>query len=444
MNEKDRQQALLRLRQARAKAQEEERYDAAALVSGLIGREAAANQRLQSDYERQRELARSRIEQLKKKRKTSKIDSTIVKKGDRRDIEEAVLKKLHQLQEWERSWMVETLQRIDDPLKLKGTLSTLQINDVIRECKNQVPDGKVSVKEHSTLLEKSVFHRILYHASQDMHFAKARDHYDVIMMVELQETQDRDEIALAHSLNDKTVDELVKDQKDLVANLKNSTSENISTTVLAPVGSTDMQTGETADSANDGINQALRGKFEAVVDALTEAALRMKTGDEKWMSKPDTERQDNIREFSQKLKQLLSLSNYEEALQLLMEGLNDQQRNDIIDQLLGNEDELREEDLNDRIKRKEERIKQGMTEEEVDKLYHEEGRKFDEFIKLKRKNILEGLAFDMNQKETVLEENCRIVDQSKMRKNFDRSILLNYVWKKEDCASKDSFQRSLS
>ena len=45
MNEKDRQQALLRLRQARAKAQEEERYDAAALVSGLIGREAAANQR---------------------------------------------------------------------------------------------------------------------------------------------------------------------------------------------------------------------------------------------------------------------------------------------------------------------------------------------------------------------------------------------------------------
>ena len=42
-----------------------------------------------------------------------------------------------------------------------------------------------------------------------------------------------------------------------------------------------------------------------------------------------------------------------------MEGLDDQQRNDIIDQLLGNEDELREEDLSDRIKRKEERIKQG-------------------------------------------------------------------------------------
>ena len=42
-----------------------------------------------------------------------------------------------------------------------------------------------------------------------------------------------------------------------------------------------------------------------------------------------------------------------------MKGLNDQQRNDIIDQLLGNEDELRQEDLSDRIKRKEERIKQG-------------------------------------------------------------------------------------
>ena len=44
----------------------------------------------------------------------------------------------------------------------------------------------------------------------------------------------------------------------------------------------------------------------------------------------------------------------------------------------------------------------GMTEEEADKLFHEEGKKFDEFIKLKRKNILEGLAFDMESERDRL------------------------------------------
>lgn len=88
--------------------------------------------------------------------------------------------------------------------------------------------------------------------------------------------------------------------------------------------------------------------------------LCFQTGEQQWRNKPDTERQDNIREFAQKLKQLLSLSNYEEALGLLMDGLNDEQKKNIIDQLLGNEDELREEDLDDRTKRKEERIKKGL------------------------------------------------------------------------------------
>jgi len=45
LSEKDRQAALVRLRQSRLRAQEEERYDAAALVSGLIEREAKESER---------------------------------------------------------------------------------------------------------------------------------------------------------------------------------------------------------------------------------------------------------------------------------------------------------------------------------------------------------------------------------------------------------------
>ena len=66
-----------------------------------------------------------------------------------------------------------------------------------------------------------------------------------------------------------------------------------------------------------------------------------------------------MKDLAQKIKQMLSLSKYEEALGLLMDGLNEKQRTEIIDQLLGNEEELRKEDEADRMKRKEERIKEG-------------------------------------------------------------------------------------
>ena len=45
MSEKERQAALLRLRQAQLRAADEERYEAAVLVSGLADRESAAGER---------------------------------------------------------------------------------------------------------------------------------------------------------------------------------------------------------------------------------------------------------------------------------------------------------------------------------------------------------------------------------------------------------------
>ena len=45
LSEKERQAALLRLRQAQLRAASEDRYEAAALVSGLIDRQNAADER---------------------------------------------------------------------------------------------------------------------------------------------------------------------------------------------------------------------------------------------------------------------------------------------------------------------------------------------------------------------------------------------------------------
>lgn len=45
MSEKERQAALLRLKQAQLRAAGEERYEAAALVSGLADRESTADKR---------------------------------------------------------------------------------------------------------------------------------------------------------------------------------------------------------------------------------------------------------------------------------------------------------------------------------------------------------------------------------------------------------------
>ena len=43
-----------------------------------------------------------------------------------------------------------------------------------------------------------------------------------------------------------------------------------------------------------------------------------------------------------------------------------------------------------------------MSLEEADKLFQAEGKKFEEFIKRKRKNILEGLVFDMESERERL------------------------------------------
>lgn len=50
LNEKERQDLMLSLKQAKIKAQNEERYEAAALVSGLVSREYKQEHRLDDDH----------------------------------------------------------------------------------------------------------------------------------------------------------------------------------------------------------------------------------------------------------------------------------------------------------------------------------------------------------------------------------------------------------
>ena len=71
------------------------------------------------------------------------------------------------------------------------------------------------------------------------------------------------------------------------------------------------------------------------------------------------ERQAKTADLSSRVKELMNAGQYDEALDLLTEGLTEEQKQEIIDALLGDSDERRKFDLRERRKRMEERIRNG-------------------------------------------------------------------------------------
>lgn len=71
------------------------------------------------------------------------------------------------------------------------------------------------------------------------------------------------------------------------------------------------------------------------------------------------EREAKTADLSSRVKELMNSGRYDDALDLLTEGLSEEEKEEIIDALLGDSEERRKFDLQERQKRMEQRIKDG-------------------------------------------------------------------------------------
>nr|CAB3228489.1 trichohyalin-like [Phallusia mammillata] len=397
LSEKERQRELVRLRQARLRAIEEERYESAAIVSGLIDREAKNRERLKSDKERQRELARRRLEEMRKKRSGKMVelgeeDAKIVDVEDRDLMEEAVLKKLHAFFNWERSWMNSALVKMSDPFEEKEKTSTITIRHRLSGISDHVPRGEVVLQDYYSHLVDAAFYRQVGMSIREEEL-RSRGDLDAALLAELQEIQDAAEAKLTSKMPDMSNEDLVNEQKRIVSLFKAGKSRNVPESVL---------TADFGGNPNREIVDALKSQFDAIIDVIAARVLPLKVGENNWEKMSRDEREAKIAHLSSSVKELIEAGRYDDALALLGDGLTDEEKKLLMSLLLGDAEERRKADEAERMARKRERMSDGMSKVDALELFKEEAERFEEQEKKRRKNVLEGLVSDFNNERDAL------------------------------------------
>jgi len=85
----------------------------------------------------------------------------------------------------------------------------------------------------------------------------------------------------------------------------------------------------------------------------------VQVGEKAWSGMSQDEREGKIDNLSAQVKELMDAGRYDDALQLLGDGLTEEQKNRLLAPLLGDVNERRKNDLAERERRFKERTKEG-------------------------------------------------------------------------------------
>ncbi|XP_060592636.1 LOW QUALITY PROTEIN: trichohyalin-like, partial [Ruditapes philippinarum] len=219
------------------------------------------------------------------------------------------------------------------------------------------------------------------------------EHVCCTLMALLLEYQNSEAERLIKGLATTNDDGIRSAEKRIQEETKSNMADNIALVVLSP----DPTDGTTDDEVID----ALKSKYEALKDKLLAEALLKELGESEWNRLSDTERQKRIFKLKKKERQLRKAGKIDEANALIGELLKDQEN---LRKLMGDSVQDQRQKLQDRLKRRKERLAQGMTEEEVDELEKQEIEAEEEEEKNKRRNILEDLEiqYKIQEKEELL------------------------------------------
>ncbi|KAL4226590.1 hypothetical protein ACF0H5_014574 [Mactra antiquata] len=212
------------------------------------------------------------------------------------------------------------------------------------------------------------------------------------LMANLLEYQNCEAERLIKILSGKTdVQSIQMEEKKVLADIKSNMADNIVKVVLysdATDGTTDTE-----------VIEALEAKYDALKDKLLAKALLKELGENEWNRLSEKERQRKIFQLKMKERQLRKAGRIDEANALLGELLEEQEH---LRQLYGDTVQEQRDKIQERLKRRKERLAQGMSESEVRELERQDILNEEDEERNTTRNILQDLDNRMEQERDDL------------------------------------------
>ncbi|XP_071495122.1 uncharacterized protein [Diadema antillarum] len=411
-SEKERQAELARLRREQRRARQEDKFEAAALVMGLAQQAEDAKER---DRKRQEQLAKERLEQrrrLKASGAKQETDTPVVmpeNENDKQALQEAVVKEMELRHSSERDFLMQLVQEESQgELRKNANLMSEQkrqqrlgeLKEQRRQWRESGPT-KETEQEQTEILKKGVAIQLecrLLDKTEKGEEASDED-IEVNLLADLQEKQDKEAGILMEDLDNKTLMTLKQLKQVQFIARANKWNDNVAATVLVTKEETEAVTEEQ-------LVKALESKYDAMRDKLLAEALIKQTGEAEWAQLSERERQARLMKLKLQERKLRQENKFDEASALLSQGIKDQTE---LARLLGVTKTEQAERLKLRLERrkklKEEREAEGLAvDEEVldDILDHEEARRDVLEERKKRHNILEDLNNHFEDEKNAL------------------------------------------
>eukprot|EP00111_Clytia_hemisphaerica_P002852 TCONS_00008039-protein len=395
MNEKDRQAELLRLKREQRRAQQEEKFGAAALVFGLAERnQNAAKERLKNDRSRQEQLARERLERLRNKK-----NSVTKAKDEENDVVieegglENLVKMLEKRHELEQNMLVELYGSKDAQLLEEYDVMSLeqrqsQLNSLSTEAENEEKYEEI-IKEMVSLKHCNRHHAL---TSQNKNERCSDDQVLVTIMADLQLIQDKESEQLLQKSLDMNEAQIKEEQQGEIKICQTKCFKNLIQLLAAP------EAIKQADK--DTLVEALESKYDVLKDKLILDALEKQMGASKWAEMNERERQRELLKLKLQQKKLQQEGKIDEASRLMGNLL----KNDAnVQSLLGASKEEQEKRLKERLEKRKQRKDAGMSEEEITELEQKEETEFEEEVAKKSTgNALQDLQKNFDAEKEAL------------------------------------------
>ncbi|XP_013408861.1 trichohyalin [Lingula anatina] len=405
LSERERQAELVRLRREAKRAGKEENFQNAALLIGLAERnQATLAERLKNDRQRQEQLARERLEALRRRRAQGKLgeddsEDKIVTEGDRTVLQEAVLNLLEKKHAKEREQFLQMMEdKTNQELRLLAEASSEEerkekLAELMKEREALRPDDKDSnnkILRDGTMVKIESSRISIGRESGAGQVSDEEVHTS--LMADLQERQDQEASDILTKFSNTSDADLVTMQESIALEKKQDKGENIARVLFH------SKTGGGKAKESD-LLEALDGKYEELRNKLLMEALVQQVGEAEWKNMSEQERQRRMMQLRLEERRLRKEGKLDEASALLGEALKNKET---LEKLMGDSRAEQKQKLRERLERRRQRLADGMSEEEAKKLEQEEIAQEEEEEK-KRRNVLLDLEhrYDKEKEELL-------------------------------------------
>ena len=408
LSERERQALLARLKREQLKARLEDKFDSAALVLGLAERQRKdAEERLMSDRARHEQLARQRLEERRNRAKLKALgENDIVKEGDESLMQEAVLKFLENKHCEEREVLIKLLENEENHLNdLAQSMTPEQREEHVHNIKLKKNTlNKDDVDAHREMLQEAAIMKLISRL-RNLEIQRPGEEvtkHDAIitLMADLQQEQDKESEILMALLPDKDKKELVALQSRLLADADSEVRTNLMTVFGTPEQITNVGEEQLLD--------ALDSKYDTLRDKLLSEALMKEMGAAEWQALSEQERQARLVKMKLEERRLRREGKFDE-LQALLGAAFDAESN-LQDLMVQNKARYKER-MKEKLEKRRQRLKEGMSKDEVSKMEAEEDEQFEEELKKEASlNPLIKLVQNYDQEKEALLEALRNKD----------------------------------